>query len=231
MQRLADKLEVYSQMGAGTVLLARVRAGDDRPAPQTGPLDSGFICLPIKGEEVSGDAVGLRIGIDGGTFMVADGLGHGVAANDASLEAAKIFSEERTSVPTQLLDSMNSGLRSTRGAAIAVATIDCHARNVRYSGVGNIAGAIFRGEASRSLISHKGIIGHQLPRLQEFTYEWPRDGVLIMNSDGLVTNWRLNQYPGLLQKDPTVIAAVLYRDFSRGRDDVSILVVKEGGDA
>jgi hypothetical protein len=52
-----------------------------------------------------------------------------------------------------------------------------------------------------------------------------------MNSDGLVTNWRLNQYPGLMKKDPVVIAAVLYRDFSRGRDDVAILVVKEAPDA
>ena len=52
-----------------------------------------------------------------------------------------------------------------------------------------------------------------------------------MNSDGLVTNWRLNPYPGLAQKDPALVAAVLYRDFSRGRDDVAILVVKEAGNA
>lgn len=231
IQRLADKFEVYSQNSIGTVMLARVRAGDQRHSAPTRCLQPGFICLPVKGEMVSGDSVGIRVGVDNGSFMVADGLGHGVAANEASLEAAKIFSEEKTSTPTQVLDSMNHGLRSTRGAAIAVGIIDCQTRTVRYSGVGNIAGAIFKGDASRSLISHNGIIGHQLPRLQEFTYDWPTGGVLVMNSDGLVTNWRLNTYPGLLQKDPTLIAAVLYRDFSRGRDDVSILVVKESDDA
>lgn len=163
--------------------------------------------------------------------MIADGLGHGISANQASLEAGRIFVEEKSATPAQLLDSMNHGLRATRGAAVAVASIDCEGRKVRYSGIGNIAGAIFQGEFSRSMISHNGIVGHQSPRVQEFSYEWPASGLLVMNSDGLVTNWRMNQYPGLTQKDPALIAAVLYRDFSRGRDDVAVLVVKEADDA
>jgi anti-sigma regulatory factor (Ser/Thr protein kinase) len=231
IRRLSNRFEMYSQVGSGTVLLASVAADSPHRTSPPPKLAAGFICIPIKGEQVSGDTVALRTCDCGGTFMVADGLGHGISANEASIEAGKIFAEERDSSPTSMLTAMNQGLRATRGAAVAIASIDCKEGTIKYSGVGNVAGAIFQGDTSRSLVSHNGIVGHQSPRVQEFTYQWPKDGLLVMNSDGLVTNWRLNQYPGLMKKDPVVIAAVLYRDFSRGRDDVAILVVKEAPDA
>ena len=48
-----------------------------------------------------------------------------------------------------------------------------------------------------------------------------------MHSDGLTTRWDLKAYPALLERDPGLIAAVLYRDFSRGRDDMTILTIRE----
>ena len=48
-----------------------------------------------------------------------------------------------------------------------------------------------------------------------------------MHSDGLTTHWRLDPYPGLATRHPAVIAAVLYRDFNRGHDDVTVLVARE----
>ncbi len=231
IQRLAEKFEIYSQPGVGTALMARLSGTSNRRTNEKPSLNASFVCFAVRGEHVSGDTVAFRVNNGGGAFMVADGLGHGFAANEASIEAGKIFNEEKGASPTQLLQSINQGLRSTRGAAVAVATIDRESRLLRYSGIGNIAGAIFKGELSRSLISHNGIVGHQSPRVQEFTYEWPKSGILVMNSDGLVTNWKLSGYPGLTQKDPALIAAVLYRDYARGRDDVAILVVKEAADA
>ncbi len=158
--------------------------------------------------------------------MIADGLGHGLGAHEASASATRMFLDNNGS-PGELLDLLHGALRSTRGAAVAIASIDIEAGTLAYAGVGNVAGAIVDGELSRSLISHNGIVGHQCHRIQQFSYPWPHSGVLVMNSDGLVTNWRLNQYPGLRAKAPALIAAVLYRDFSRHRDDVSVLVVKE----
>jgi anti-sigma regulatory factor (Ser/Thr protein kinase) len=230
VRRLSNKFEIFSQPGTGTALLARICSKSGHRTVPT-KLSTGFVCIPVKGEQVSGDTVAMKTSQSGATFMVADGLGHGILAHEASLEAGKIFSQENDVSPTRLLDCINLGLRATRGAAVAVASLDFDKRLIRYSGIGNIAGAIFQGESSRSMISHNGIVGHQAPRIQEFTYEWPNNGLLVMNSDGLVTNWRLNQYPGLMQKDPALIAAVLYRDFSRGRDDVAILAVKEASDA
>jgi len=51
--------------------------------------------------------------------------------------------------------------------------------------------------------------------------------VLIQHTDGLGTHWDVDRYPGLLGRSPSLIAAVLYRDFNRGRDDVTVLVASE----
>jgi hypothetical protein len=71
-----------------------------------------------------------------------------------------------------------------------------------------------------------GTAGHQVRRLQEFSYPWAGDDVLIMHSDGVSAHWTLDAYPGLQQRDPLVIAAVLLRDFTRGRDDATVVVAK-----
>jgi hypothetical protein len=47
-----------------------------------------------------------------------------------------------------------------------------------------------------------------------------------MHSDGLATRWNLEQYPGLSSRHPTLTAGVLYRDFCRKRDDVTILIAR-----
>jgi hypothetical protein len=48
-----------------------------------------------------------------------------------------------------------------------------------------------------------------------------------MHSDGLGMQWRIERYPGLINKHPSLIAGILYRDFQRGRDDVIVLVARE----
>jgi anti-sigma regulatory factor (Ser/Thr protein kinase) len=226
IKRLSDDFDLYSQPDGGTVVMARVSAG--KREQDSGYLEAAYVCVPKPGEHVSGDAVAMRISGHRGRFMIADGLGHGPGAQEASSSATRIFFDNDGD-PREQLDLLHSALRSTRGAAVAIASIEDG--GLSYAGIGNIAGVILDGELSRSLVSHNGIVGHHCHRIQQFHYPWPPSGVLIMNSDGLVTNWRLSQYPGLLAKAPAVIAAVLYRDFSRRRDDVSVLVVKEHRDA
>jgi hypothetical protein len=47
-----------------------------------------------------------------------------------------------------------------------------------------------------------------------------------MYSDGLASLRDLEPYPGLMARDPAVIAGVLYRDFSRRRDDATVVVAR-----
>jgi len=47
----------------------------------------------------------------------------------------------------------------------------------------------------------------------------------VLRSDGLATHWSFEPYLGLIRRHPSLIGSVLYRDFCRGRDDVTVLVI------
>jgi hypothetical protein len=126
------------------------------------------------------------------------------------------------------LDAAHAALRVTRGAALAVTQIDLAQRVVTFAGVGNIS-AMLQGAngASRGLSSHNGTVGHVMRKAHPFTYEWPVGGTLVMHSDGINTHWRLDSYPGIGSYDPAILAAALYRDAKRGRDDATVVVFRE----
>jgi serine phosphatase RsbU (regulator of sigma subunit) len=158
-------------------------------------------------------------------ILVVDGLGHGADAQVAAARAVEIFEIQRGTV-SEGLESIHRALRATRGAAAAIADIDVPRRTLQYAGIGNISGAILGRDGTRNLVSHNGTLGHTVHRIQEFSYELPAGALLVMTSDGLKTRWTLDGYPGLLRRDPTVIAAILFRDFERGRDDATALVAR-----
>ena len=224
IQRLSDAFDMYSGVD-GTVILARF--WNSVSGVRT-PPSSGGICVPYPGEDVCGDAWKIKSDGSRKLLMVADGLGHGPLAAVAAREAIRILGSNGMNGPRELLEAAHGALRSTRGAAVSVAEINDSARTVRYAGVGNVSAMVVSSGQSRSMVSMNGTIGAEARKIQEFDYEWPVDGVLLMYSDGLLSQVRLDHYPGLAARDPSLIAAVLYRDFKRGRDDATIVVVKHG---
>ena len=122
---------------------------------------------------------------------------------------------------------MHLALRPTRGAAVSVADVDLDRRQVVYAGIGNVAGVLVGEDgATRRMVSHNGTVGHVAKRVQEFTYPFEGVPLIVLCSDGLGTSWRLDTYPGLAIRHPTLIAGVLYRDFNRARDDATVLVAR-----
>jgi len=165
-------------------------------------------------------------------LLIADGLGHGPLANTAASEAVRVFRGNRGVTLERLLDLMHAALRPTRGAAASLVQINLRTREVRFAGVGNVAGMILASPTtSQGMASHNGTLGHALRKAQGFTYPWPAGGVLVMHSDGLGSQWKLEKYPGLFRRHPALIAGVLYRDFNRGRDDVTVIAAREADGA
>ena len=90
-----------------------------------------------------------------------------------------------------------------------------------------VAGSLVDGIRGRGLTSQNGIVGvHTHKAVQTVSQDWPDHGMLIMHSDGISTRWTLEAYPGLWRRHPAVVAGVLYRDFARGRDDATVVVVR-----
>jgi len=224
VRRLSTDFEIYSTQPAGTVVVSRVRNVESKTRAQ--PQFSA-ICVPTPGESECGDAWQLRL--DSGRFsaVVADGLGHGPLAASASSHAMEAFAARLFDSPCGYLEAAHSALHASRGAAIAIAQVDLGLYKLSYAGVGNIAGSIVNlSGKSRSLLSHNGIVGVEARKLQQFDYQWQDGDLLIMHSDGLSARWKLDDYPGLAQADTGVVAAILYRDARRGRDDATILVAR-----
>jgi anti-sigma regulatory factor (Ser/Thr protein kinase) len=223
VQRLATSYDVYTLPGKGTALLARVGSCADR-VKETG-IHIGGLSVPMRGEKVCGDTFAVRA--DGAAYViVVDGLGHGPGAADCADAAVAAFDEASLNGPADVLRDVHGALRTTRGAAVSVARIDYGRRELLYSGVGNIAGAIWTHGGARHLLSHPGIVGHDSRNVREITYELPQDALVLLYSDGIGTHWSLTAYEGLLLRDPTLIAGVIYRDQSRGRDDATVVVIR-----
>ena len=226
VQRLCDEFSMYSVLGKGTVIFGRVRLPTARSATPPNRFVGGAVCLAAPGETVSGDGWAFRADGASASLMVADGLGHGPGAAEAADAALAVFADRAASTPSQLLTLAHDALRSTRGAAVAVAALDADAGTLLFCGAGNIAGRLISGLGERSLLSQHGTVGLQIRRLQDAPYEWGEHAILVMHSDGLTTRWTLADVGGLLQCHPVVIAGWLIRDQVRGRDDVTVVVVR-----
>jgi anti-sigma regulatory factor (Ser/Thr protein kinase) len=224
IDRLSQEFAIYTQPGQGTVM--RMVLWDKANSPQISPWQIGAICLPMAGEQACGDAWAVDHNAATATLLLADGLGHGPAAAEASEVATQLVYDNSLS-PGALLEQVHLQLRNTRGAAVAIAQIDGVGSQITFAGVGNISACVYCGQERRHLISHNGIAGSNLRKITEFRSSWQPGSMVIAHSDGLNTRWNLDTYPGLAQCHPGLIAGVLYRDFKRERDDVSVVVLRE----
>ncbi|QJR81475.1 SpoIIE family protein phosphatase [Alteromonas pelagimontana] len=224
--RLSYDLDVFSAPDKGTVL--RMVIGQQSQVKQSdNALDWGVVCVAKSGEAVCGDAWNIRPYQDINTVLVLDGLGHGLPAYEASIEAMRHFVALGEIKPAETLAFLDKNMRITRGAVAAIATIDLRDNKLCFAGVGNITASLLSASTRiAGLVSHNGTLGHSAPTFREHSHPWPSQGVLILHSDGLKSSWDLSSYPGLSQKKPSVIAGVLYRDFANRRDDAVVMVGK-----
>lgn len=224
ISRQADQFAVYSRNGLGAVISARFVLAE--PVAASAGTELGIVCDTYPGETVCGDGWAFNAGARGPTLLVVDGSGHGPFAARAAETATGVFKDHGNEDCVALVERMHRSLAPTRGAALALARIDVAEKIIRFVGVGNIAGALLSGADTRQMVSHNGTAGHVAPRIREFTYPFTNAPSVILHSDGVSNRWRIADYPGLAACHPSLIAAILFRDFRRGRDDATVAVMR-----
>jgi anti-sigma regulatory factor (Ser/Thr protein kinase) len=233
IHRLSDFSDIYSQPGKGTVLFSQIcgsQIKDFNSMSESDRFELGAICLPHPKEQICGDSWGHKIYEEQKLFLiVADGLGHGPKAAEASQTAVRLFQETNTASLAEFFETIHRGLSGTRGAAVTIVEVDATSRMVSAMAVGNVTGELILGDGTtKRFTAHNGTLGVQFSRLQKFEYPWPRNSLLLVNSDGLTTKCcEPTAYFGLNRRHPALIAGVFYRDFKRGNDDVTVVVVHE----
>ena len=224
VRRLSATFDIHSTPGAGTVVLSRV--ADEETGRGGGLYDWAAVSTPAAYEQVCGDAWRIVERDDVIAVMVADGLGHGPLAAEAALLAAAAFETHAFDDPVAFFASAHRDLASSRGAAVAAAQI-LPSGAVRYAGIGNISGSIVSATESRGMVSHNGTVGLLGRKAHTLDYRCPAGSMLIMHSDGVNGRWALTgSNDGLLARHPAIVAAVIHRDHTRGRDDSTVVVVR-----
>jgi len=223
MQRLSDISKLYSFPDWGTVLWSRFQ-----DSVLHGYRPSGVVSVPMKGETACGDGFLVLPGKTRSLYMVVDGLGHGAQAAEAADEAVSTVRLYSDRTAGEILTHTHDALKKTRGAAMTVAIVDHDRQLLTCSGVGNISSVILSGAASRSMVTQNGTCGRILPRIQEYSYPIESRSMLLMYSDGMNSKCSISGYPGIQDRHPQLIAGLLYRDFSRHRDDSTVFLASLG---
>lgn len=220
LMRQAQVFDAYSDPKGSAVLVQLFRRSDSAL-----PLRFGVSQHSLNDDPACGDVWHLAVDGQRISALVIDGIGHGEDAQEAGIAGAKAYAEAPFAEPESSIASMHQAMSGTRGGAAAVALFDASLSNLRFAGIGNIGASLLNAETSRGLASHPGIVGSQFRKARAFDYPVGGDQLLIMYSDGLRSRWNLRDYPGLVHRHPALIATVLHRDYCRGRDDVTVLVI------
>ena len=183
--------------GATSSPSIRRRAAAPRWSAASGPGSRGRqrrgagrspgLAVPIAGETACGDGWTAVHGPGRGASWWRTGWATGPrprrpsAHRDPDLSGAG-HGAARSSCWTLL----HAGMRSTRGAAVAVAAIDRDRARSASPASGTSARRSVTGDKVRHLVSHNGTVGHQMRKVQEFVYPWEPGGpLLVLHSDGL----------------------------------------------
>jgi phosphoserine phosphatase RsbX len=198
-----------------------------------GPIEWAAARRPLPGEEVCGDfPIAVAVGGTAALFGVADGLGHGTAAETAAMRAADVVDRSRAEPPDVLLQLCHRGLSDTRGAAITLARIDFETRTLSWIGIGNVTADLVAktpggAQIRASALLAGGIVGYRIPHALA-THQvliGPGD-LLIIATDGILEDHvsRID-----FAAPATAIAEHILNAYSRESDDALVLAARHRG--
>jgi anti-sigma regulatory factor (Ser/Thr protein kinase) len=222
--RLADEVDFDNRLVEGTCIVARQF---ETPAPSF--CEAAIMGKPFPGEALSGDDA-IIIPSDGGLVAaVADGLGHGPEAREASNLAMDVVSRNAQTDLGAMAVAIDKELAPTRGCAISVA------RYLKGDGVlesisaGDVHAHLYHLRDAHFFTPTPMILGTGQSRPQKLRIERvpvKPGSVLAIFSDGLKSRANLKGHLDVLRQPAIAIAQHLLDTESRPDDDALVLVCR-----
>lgn len=229
IRRVADDFDAYSAVPAGTIAVARVRPHQRAAAEPATGYRMGSLAVPMRHETANGDSWAVATDGTRGAAMVADGLGHGPSAAEASLAAVAVFARMPLADLAAILEASHAALKSTRGAAVSLAGFDAEGSSVRSVGAGNVTVRIVSAASDRTVLSQHGTVGLQMRKPVVTTTDWPPHALIVLHTDGILARWKADAVVPLLGRDPSLVAGLIMRDYCRHTDDATVVVIRRKG--
>lgn len=222
--KFSHEVDFDVRLGEGTCVWARRFA---RPVSRR--REVAVLSRPIVGEPRSGDDATFFRRDDLLTIALADGLGHGAAAREASSVAIDVVRQPFAD-HHELFVRTHDALARTRGAVMTVVEIDESEKVLVQTAVGNVAAMVVGRDGVRTFHAPSLVLGPQREvvrgrtRTERHELSSPHDLVLLF-SDGLTTKTRLDVRDPVVRAHPLRIAHHLLEQFGRSTDDATVIVV------
>lgn len=217
---LADELDFDVRLGEGTCVRARKF---DSYATRCRRV--GVYGRPYPGERTCGDDASFERAESGLTFTVADGLGHGALAREASSLAVGLVPKSLDRTLDGLLEDAHRALQDSRGAVMVAGRL--RPDEVDLAGIGNITAHVYGPRKARRFAGTSFVVGSRgdarRPTRESIALD-PRD-VVVVHSDGIRSGLDLSEELELLREHPIVVAQRVVERFARPDDDVLVMVI------
>ncbi len=170
------------------------------------------------------------------TLCIVDGLGHGWGAEQAAKAAVDYVAQHISEPLPDIFAGCDRAIRHTRGGVMGIAVVDKTAGTLTYAGVGNSRIIIvrphhraqgFKGIARLS--NRPGVVGNGCGRVLPETVALGPDDLVLLFTDGIPGEIDLKNYTDMLGDDVQQLAQRIVQDWGRKRDDVAVLVFRNGG--
>ncbi|HWQ89498.1 MAG TPA: SpoIIE family protein phosphatase, partial [Desulfitobacteriaceae bacterium] len=163
-----------------------------------------------------------------GKFLIAviDGLGHGRMAYEAASRTLELLASNDDSELHSLMESMHEGLIGTVGVVLGLALIDYESQQITFAGIGNITIKLI-GQKKTEVFLPAGILGYHTNFSYNKTITISPEDILLMHTDGISDNYRLNSFSPLILSSPKEIVQTLMSGYRRTSDDALVLAASE----
>jgi len=220
---LCDEIDVDVRLGEGTCVWARKLAQPGRRRREIGVFGR-----PHPHERVSGDHAAFVRDADAITVAVADGLGHGPLAREASNAAVWQFLRSSGKELDDVFVACHEALKGTRGAVMTLARVREPAGVLRTASVGNVSAYVCGPAGTQRFGGASFVLGApgalRVPRIEDAAPS-SRDA-LVVHTDGITSRASLDGRLDLLREHPIVIAHTIVAELARADDDVLVLVAR-----
>lgn len=186
-------------------------------------IEIGISEKPI--ECVNGDdAFYLKEGSD---YFISlfDGAGHGSSAHKIAIKSREILTDNQLEELPKAMRYLHESLRGTNGGVAIIGKLNVHSLLFRYVGIGNI----FMCKAGKSIerfMLQQGIIGYQIRTPVESSVQLVPGDTLILYSDGIKSNFDLDEYSSFYKDNAQTIAQNIIQRFAKPCDDATCLVIR-----
>lgn len=209
-------------------MAAAFQAGESGTAAPTPGTLVGCAKQSYKGDPHCGDMV-ASWDVDGRIVLcIVDGLGHGVHAEAAAQAAVDYVASHLSDELGPILIGCDAAIRSTRGVAMALASVEGKSGALTYSAIGNIRAAIL-GSQKRFLPTVPGIVGAGCRDLQTEIITLSPDDSAIFCTDGVGSAADLLRHAESLQLGPQKLAETILMARETTGDDAAVLVYRHPG--